>query len=186
MRPAILRKMNPRLSLGIALVILATVMRVLPHPWNLTPIGAVSLFSGACFDRKRWAFTVPLAAMFVSDTLLEVFTGHGYHSLMPVIYATFALIVVLGMILRDRRDSPFAVASGSVASATIFYVVSNFAMWTISTLYPKTVAGLIACYIAAIPFYGTMLLGDLAYSALLFGTFVWAQRRLPQFANAER
>ncbi|HEX7418875.1 MAG TPA: DUF6580 family putative transport protein, partial [Thermoanaerobaculia bacterium] len=101
--------MNPRLSLGIALVILATVMRVLPHPWNLTPIGAVSLFSGACFDRKRWAFTVPLAAMFVSDTLLEVFTGHGYHSLMPVIYATFALIVVLGMILRDRRDSPFAV-----------------------------------------------------------------------------
>jgi hypothetical protein len=177
-----MRKINPRLSLGIALVLLCTIMRVLPHPWNLTPVGAVALFSGACFDRKRWAFAVPLAAMFVSDTLLEAFTGHGYHSLMPVIYATFALIVVLGMILRERRGSPVAVVAGAVTSATIFYVISNFAMWTISALYPKTLAGLIACYVAAIPFYGTMLLGDVLYSALLFGTFVWAERRLPQFA----
>ena len=75
-----------------------------------------------------------------------------------------------------------AAAGGAVASATIFYVVSNFAMWTSSTLYPHTLDGLIVCYIAAIPFYGTMLLGDVLYSALLFGTFVWAERRLPRFA----
>jgi hypothetical protein len=181
-----MKTLNPRLSLAIALVILGTLMRVLPHPWNLTPIGAVSLFSGACFDRKRWAFAVPLAAMFASDTLLEIFTGQGYHSLMPVIYATFALITVLGMILRERRNSPLAVFGGAVASATIFYIVSNFAMWTISTIYPKTAAGLVACYVAAIPFYGTMLTGDIVYSALLFGTFVWAERRLPQFAMSER
>jgi hypothetical protein len=181
-----MKRMNPRLSLGIALVLLSTVMRVLPHPWNLTPVGAVALFSGACFDRKRWAFTVPLAAMFVSDTVLEVLTGRGYHSLMPVIYATFALITVLGLVLRDRRDSPLAVFGGAVASATVFYIVSNFAMWTISTMYPHTLDGLIACYVGAIPFYGTMLLGDIVYSALLFGTFVWAERRLPQFAIAER
>jgi hypothetical protein len=181
-----MKALNPRLSLAIVLVILCTVTRLVPHPWNLTPVGAVALFSGACFDRKRWAFAVPLAALFASDTFLEIFTGHGYHSLMPVIYATFALIVIVGMILRDRRDSPVAVASGAVASATIFYIVSNFAMWTISTIYPKTAAGLIACYVAAIPYYGTMLLGDIVYSALLFGTFVWAERRLPQFAVSER
>ena len=180
-----MRKVNPRVALGIALVALSTIMRVLPHPWNLTPVGAVSLFSGACFDRKRWAFAVPFAAMFVSDTLLEIFTGQGYHSLMAVIYATFALIVILGMILREKRDSALAVGSGAVASATIFYVVSNFAVWTASTMYPRTLAGLIACYVAAIPFYGTMLLGDVVYSALLFGTFVWAERRLPQFAEAK-
>ena len=181
-----MKALNPRLSLAIALVILGTLMRVVPHPWNLTPVGAVALFSGACFDRKRWAFAVPLAALFASDSLLEIFTGHGYHSLMPVIYATFALIVVFGMILYDRRHSPFAVASGAVASATIFYIVSNFAMWTISTIYPKTATGLIACYVAAIPFYGTMLLGDIVYAALLFRTFVWAERRLTQLAVSAR
>lgn len=174
------QRTNARLILGIALVVFCTVMRQLPHPWNLTPVGAVSLFSGACFDRRRWAFVVPLTAMFISDSVI------GYHSLMPVIYATFALIVVLGMLLRERRRSPGYVAGGAVASATIFYIVTNFAMWTISTLYPKTLAGLIACYVAAIPFYGTMLIGDLLYSALLFGAFVWAERRVPIFAASSR
>lgn len=181
-----MRKVNPRLSLCVALVVFSAIMRVLPHPWNLTPVGAVSLFSGASFDRKRWAFAAPLAAMFVGDTILQLITGHGYHSLMPVIYATFALIVVVGMILRERRDSPLFVAAGAVTSATIFYMVTNFAVWTMSAMYPKTLSGLIACYVAAIPFYGSMLLGDLVYSALLFGTFVWAERRLPQFAATRR
>src|ERR1700704_5706634 len=111
---------HARFLLAVLLVVLSTLMRVVPHPWNLTPVGAVSLFSGACFDRKRWAFAVPLAAMFVGDTALELLTGHGYHSLMPVIYATFALIVVLGILLRDFRRSPLIVGAGAVASATIF------------------------------------------------------------------
>src|SRR5437867_1215837 len=138
---------NGRLVLGIGLVIFCVGMRLLPHPWNLTPVGAASLFSGACFDRKRWAFVVPLTAMFVSDCVI------GFHSLMPVIYATFALIVVLGMLLRERRRSPVFVAGGAIASATIFYIVTNLAMWQISTRYPHTFSGLIACYIAAIPYY---------------------------------
>lgn len=175
-----------RLLLSIGLVALCTAMRIGPHPWNLTPAGAIALFSGASFDRKRWAFLVPLASMFVSDTVLELTTSHGYHSLMPVVYATFALITVLGMLLRSRRQAPLAVAGGAVGSATLFYVVTNFAMWTISTLYPKTIAGLLTCYIAAIPFYGTMLAGDLLYATLLFGTFVWLERRVPRFAPATR
>ena len=174
------QRTTARLILCIGLVLFSTVMRILPHPWNLTPVGAVSLFSGDCFDRKRWAFIVPMAAMFVSDSVI------GYHSLMPVIYATFALIVVIGIMLRDRRRSPAFVAGGAVASATLFYIVTNLAMWTISELYPKTLTGLVACYVAAIPFYGTMLIGDLVYSALLFGTFVWAEHRLPIFASIER
>lgn len=176
-------KINARFLLGLSLVVLATVMRVIPHPWNLTPVGAVSLFSGATFDRNRWAFAIPLGAMFLSDTLLEIFTGHGYHSLMPVIYATFAVIVLFGMLLRKRRGSPVAVASGAVASATLFFIVTNFAMWTISTIYPHTLAGLVTCFITAIPYYETMLMADLVFSALLFGTFVWLEHRVPQFAR---
>jgi hypothetical protein len=165
-----------RLLLGILLVALATVMRIVPHPWNLTPVGAVALFSGACFDRKRWSFFVPLVAMFIGDTVI------GYHSLMPAIYATFALIVCIGFLLREKRDSPAAVAAGAVASSTIFYLVTNFAVWRTLGTYPQTLSGLMACYLAGIPFYGTMLAGDVLYSALLFATFVWAERRIPQLA----
>jgi hypothetical protein len=177
-------RINHRLVLAILLVVFGTVMRVLPHPWGLTPIGAVALFSGACFDRKRWSFVIPLVALFISDTVLEVFTGNGFHSLMPVIYGAFAAIVGMGMLLGDRRQSVIAVGSGAFAGATFFYIVSNFAMWAISDVYPKTAQGLITCYIAGIPYYGTGLFADLLYSALLFGTFVWAERRLPRFAAA--
>lgn len=180
------RNTPARLVFAALLVVLCTVMRVIPHPWNLTPVGATSLFSGACFDRRRWAFVVPLVALFVSDTVLELLTGHGYHTLMPVVYATFAIIVAIGMAIRTRRNSAKAVAASAIGGATLFYVVTNFAVWTISTLYPKTLAGLAACYIAGIPYYGTMVLGDLLYAALLFGTFVWAERTFPRLAIVER
>jgi uncharacterized protein DUF6580 len=165
-----------RLAFASGLVLLCAVMRILPHPWNLTPVGAASLFSGACFDRRRWALSVPLAAMFLSDAVI------GFHALMPVVYAAFAIIVVMGMALRSRRSSPAAVAIGAVSAATFFFVVTNFAVWAIGSTYPMTLAGLVACYIAAIPFYGTNLIGDVLYSALLFGTFVWAERRVPMLA----
>ena len=166
-----------RLLLALFLVVLGTLMRIAPHPWNLTPIGAVALFSGASFDRKRWSFLIPLAALFLSDIVI------GFHSLMPVVYGTFAAIVGFGLLLRDRRDSPLAVGAGAISSATLFYIVTNFAVWVTSGTYPHTLGGLAACYIAAIPFYGTMVAGDLLYSALLFGTFVWAERHIPLFAR---
>lgn len=166
-----------RLLLALFLVVLGTLMRIVPHPWNLTPIGAVALFSGASFDRKRWSFLIPLSALFLSDIVI------GFHSLMPVVYGTFAAIVGFGLLLRDRRDSPLAVGTGAISSATLFYIVTNFAVWVTSTTYPHTVSGLAACYIAAIPFYGTMVAGDLLYAVLLFGTFVWAERHVPMFAR---
>ncbi|MGZ7079869.1 MAG: DUF6580 family putative transport protein [Thermoanaerobaculia bacterium] len=166
--------MKARLLLATSLVLFATALRVVPHPWNFTPVGAVALFSGACFDRKRWSFVIPLLAMFLGDAVI------GFHSLMPVIYAAFAATVVMGILIK--RVTPAAVAAGAVASATLFYIVTNSAMWTISTMYPRTLAGLAACYVAGIPFYGTMVFADLVYSAILFGTFAWAERRLPMFA----
>jgi hypothetical protein len=164
-----------RSLLATLLVVLATAMRIAPHPWNLTPVGAIALFAGASFDRKRWSFAVPLISLFLSDIVI------GFHSLIPVVYAAFAASVLIGMLIR--RVTPQSVAAGAIASATLFYIVTNFAMWTVSTIYAKTFAGLVACYVAGIPFYGTMVAGDLLYSAALFGTFAWAQRRVSIFAR---
>jgi hypothetical protein len=167
-----------RFMLALLLVGFGVVCRVAPHPWNFAPIGAIALFGGATFTDRRAAFLVPLAAMFAGDTLLELFTGHGYHSLMPVLYATYALIALLGMSLREHRQSPLHIGGASIIGATIFFVISNAAVWTISTIYPKTAAGLAACYVAGLPYFGRTIASDLLFSAILFGSYGLAARRL--------
>lgn len=162
-----------RFMICTLLVVLGVVCRVAPHPWNFAPVGAIALFAGATFDDRRSAFAVPLLAMFAGDLFI------GFHSLMPVIYATYALIVALGLRLHPRRRSIVAVGGTAVASATIFFIVTNFAVWLSGMTYPKTLAGLVACYVAAIPFYDRTLASDLLFSAIFFGAFALAERYVP-------
>ena len=170
--------MKPRAMLLITMILGAAAMRLVPHPSNFTPIGALALFAGAQFENKRWALMVPLAAMFLSDTVI------GLHSGMPVIYAAFAAIVCMGFLLKGKK-TPLRVTSVSLAAATFFFVVSNFAVWASDGLYPLTLQGLVTCYIAAIPFFQNWLAGTLFYAALLFGGFALAERKLPVFAPAQ-
>src|SRR5258708_14603600 len=138
---------NARFWLALTLVVAGVVLRVMPHPWNFAPIGAIALFGGARFDRRTFAIGIPLLTMFIGDAFI------GFHSLMPVIYATYALIAVIGMLLRDRTTIP-TIGGGVLLSSTIFYLTTNYAVWAMGTTYAKTGAGLLACYIAAIPFFG--------------------------------
>ena len=87
-------------------------------------------------------------------------------------------IVGIGFLLRDRR-TPLQIAGASLAGSVLFFVVTNFGVWMLGSLYPKTLEGLVACYVAAIPFFHNTLLGDAFFTAVLFGGFVLAQRRFP-------
>ncbi len=173
---------KPRFWLMASLVFGAAALRLLPHPPNFTPIAAIALFGGAHFERKRWAFAVPLTAMALSDAVLRVLFGWGFDS---VVYATFALIVCLGFLLRNKRTAPLPVAGAALAAAMTFYLTTNFAVWATSGMYAKTLAGLVNCYVAAIPFFGPTVAGDLFYSAALFGGFAWSERRFPVFRPVE-
>ncbi|MGN6183320.1 MAG: DUF6580 family putative transport protein [Thermoanaerobaculia bacterium] len=168
--------MRARFFLTLLLVILGVAWRIAPHPWNFAPVGAIALFAGATFDRRRDAFFVPLLTMFAGDTLLEFINGTGYHSLLPLIYATYALIAVIGMMLRERRDRVMAVAGGATLSALLFFAISNLGVY-LGGSYGLTFEGLIACYVAAIPFFPQTLASDLLFSAIFFGAFVFAERR---------
>ncbi len=170
--------LTPRFWLAFALVAAGVGLRVAPHPWNFAPVGAIALFAGAHFERRWLAVVMPLATMLIGDAFI------GFHSLMPVIYATYALIAVLGMLLRERRDSVPAVGGGALLSSTIFFVVTNFAVWAMGTTYPKTGPGLATCYVAAIPFFGNTVASDLIYTAILFGLFAVAERTIPKLAKA--
>ena len=164
--------MKPRLALLITMVFGAAVMRLLPHLPNVTPITAMALFGGAYFSDKRLAFLAPLAALLLSDLIL------GLHDQMPVVYASFALIVCIGFWLQARRRW-LPIAGAALAGSVLFFVTTNFGVWLFGSLYPKNSEGLVACYVAAIPFFGNTLLGDGLYTALLFGGFALAERWLP-------
>ncbi|MGH9791678.1 MAG: DUF6580 family putative transport protein [Candidatus Acidiferrales bacterium] len=168
---------NARFWTVVAMIAGAALVRMLPHPWNFTPIGAMALFSGATFRSRAVAFGVPLAALFLSDLWI------GLHSLMWAVYGSFALSIVLGMWLRGRRRV-VPVAGMTFAGALLFFLITNWAVWLSGMTYPKTLAGLIACYVAGIPYFGNTLAGDAFYVAVLFGGLALLERRVPALREA--
>lgn len=162
---------------GITLAVAMT--RVVPHPWNFTPVGALCLFGGAYFARRWAAYGVPLAALVLSDLVLAA-THYTFAQLqyMPPVYLSFALIVGLGTLLRGRTRL-LPVAAAAVAAALLHYAITNFAVWLFQDFYPRTGEGLVACYVAALPYLKNMLAANLVFSGVLFGGFAWAQHRFP-------
>ena len=165
----------------VGMILAAAASRLIPHPPNFAPIGAMALFGGACFAHRRAAFVVPLAAMFLSDLAIGLLSGNlslGLHRLIPVVYGSFALIVCLGFWLRSRR-TVLPIAGATLAGSVLFFVLTNFGVWALGSLYPNTWEGLVACYVAAIPFFHNTLLGDAVYSTALFGGLALAEKGLP-------
>ena len=156
----------------VGLILLAAAARIVPHPWNVTPLGAMALFGGAHFADRRWAMAVPFAALFLGDLVV------GFHALMPFVYVSFAVYLGLGFALR-RRCSAGRIAGAVGAGAVQFYLITNFGVWWLLGTYPKTMAGLMACYAAGLPYLGRTLLGDAFFSAVLFGSLALAASYWP-------
>lgn len=162
----------------VAFVLVAAFARLLPHPPNLAPIGAIALFGGAYFASRRVAIGVTLAAMFLSDLALWAINGWGLGVMTPIIYACFVATVWFGARMRSGVDAS-RIAGSSLASAVLFFVVTNGAIWLGGTTYPRTLDGLGTCFVAALPFFGNTVLGYAMYGSLLFGGFELLRRRYP-------
>lgn len=179
-----LRLISPRSFVIAAAVLLAAVIRLIPHPPNFAPITAMALFGAATLTNKRVAFLMPLLALFVSDVCIEILhriglmASWGIYSGMWVTYLAFLLITVMGFLLRHRRSAP-TIAAAIFAGSVVFFVVTNLGVWVGSNLYPHTLEGLLTCYTAAFPFFPNTLLGDAVYSTVLFGGFAVAERLMP-------
>lgn len=168
--------MNSRL-ITLSLIIFAIAMfRLLPHPLNVSPVAAMALFGGAYFSDKRVAFLVPFLALLLSDLIL------GLHDTMVYVYAGFGLTVVIGFwISKNLNISRIALAA--VGSSVLFFIITNFGAWFTSGLYPMTIDGLMQAYVAAIPFFQNSLLGNLVFTALLFGGYAALQRNVPALVD---
>jgi uncharacterized protein DUF6580 len=164
---------HPRAALITGIVFAAAALRIVPHPLNFAPIGALALFGGAYFSSRRVAIAVPLLALIAGDIVT------GFHRLIPYVYASFLVSVAIGFWLQ-REKSASRISAATVAGAIQFFLITNFAVWASSIgNYPKNLSGLAECYIAGLPLFRNTLTGDAFYVALLFGVMAAAEKRFP-------
>ena len=171
--------MNSRVQYIAAFILLfvAAFSRLIPHPLNFTPIAAIGLFGAVYFD-KKFAFVVPFAAMVISDYFI------GFYNQIYWVYGSFILIAFMGLWLKNHK-SIIAIAGTTLASSILFFVVTNFGVWFSGTMYSKDVAGILECYVAAIPFFKNTVAGDASYVAVLFGAYELVLKYFPESEVAQ-
>ena len=160
----------------IGIVLLGACARLIPHPWNFTPLVAIGLFAGTYARSAGAAAAMTLLSLMLSDLALGFYRGFW------VVYAA-ALVPVLAGRLAAKRPAIAAIAAG-LASSLSFFLITNFGVWAGGTLYPRTLAGLAACYAAGIPFYRNQLAGDVFYVLLIFGAYAAIARLWTTRASA--
>ena len=174
--------------LAYFVLLLAVFSRMLPPLFhltamNFTAVGGSLLFFGA--KRPRWQVGVAVGAMMVTDYLLTVYAYHFafYVSAYLVTWAWYAGVCWLGHRVLAKVTA-LRVLAGVVGSATSFFVLSNFVVW-MGSLYAHSLAGLGACYAAALPFYRNDLISTGLVAAVLFGLPALAGR-LTELAQERR
>ena len=175
---------NTRFVAIATLVLIAALSRLLPHPPNVTAVGAMALFGGAYLTNRFFAVLLPLISLFLSDLILNNVVYAAFNNGQFVwfydgaiwIYSAVALTVLIGFSLSKNVNSK-AVLMASLVCSTLFFLLTNFGVWQSGTMYPKTMLGFTTCYTAAFPYFLNSLIGDLAFAAVLFGGFEWAQKR---------
>lgn len=157
------------------MIVLCVVLRIVPHPPNFAPVGATAVMAGRTLP--AWlALVTAFAAMFIADVALARLHGYAIVSTVtPFIYGGFAIQALLGRALRRRRGGAIGAA---ILGATAFFVLSNFGVWAMGTLYPPSAHGLYLCYAAALPFFGATLAGDVLWTAALSLAYRAAAKRL--------
>ena len=138
--------------------------RLLPHPANFAPIGALALFGGLYLPRK-WALILPLGAMLASDIIIGFYSWQ----IMLSVYVCFALVVGIGLLVRKNKKF-HTILGGTVLGSILFFLITNAAVWGFGSIYTINFSGLMQSYYMALPFFRNSLLGDLFFTGVLVGT----------------
>lgn len=180
------QKLNVRFSVIAGLILLAAFSRIIPHPLNFSPLGAIGLFGAAHFSKKWQALLVPIAATWLSDLFINNVIYRQYYPEFTWfspgfywVYGTYLLITVIGFFIFKKSVTAPKVLAGALTSTVLFFLITNFICWPGNPMYTQDFSGLMTCYAAGVPFLKGTLLGDLFYSGVLFGTFALLQQSVP-------
>jgi hypothetical protein len=154
--------------LAYVFILFALAVRFMPHPMAFTPVGAALLFFGACRPRRQlW---IPLVLLAASDVVLTTMIYRYPFSWDHfVTWAWYAGMLWLGSSLKQNAGA-FRILGSALAGSVSFFLVSNFAVWAAWNMYPRTVAGLLTCYDAGLPFFRHAVAGDLLFTAAMFAS----------------
>jgi hypothetical protein len=171
----------------IAMIVLAALSRLIPHPPNFSPVEAMALFGGAYFAKRWLGLAMPLVAMLISDISLGMVNGglyleHFTSLSFLLVYGCIALSSLMGFAMRGKVNTT-RVVGYSIAGSILFFLVTNFGVWLTASSMPGSeacIAGIVPCYVSAVPFFQWSLLGTLFYSAVMFGGFALLRSKLPE------
>lgn len=155
--------------LWVVMVVLGAAARLLPHPWNFTPLMTIGLFAGSKSQKTSTGVVVTLLALGLSDAVMGFYSGFWY------VYAAALVPVLFGSMIRNRKGVG-AIVAAAAASSLSFFLITNFMVWATGQWYPHTAAGLSACYVAGLPFYQNQVMGDAFYTAAIFGGYAVISR----------
>lgn len=150
---------NKKLIFFAGIAVFSFLARLIPHLPNFTPVGALFLFAGIYF-KKTYSFLLPLLVMLVSDFFIGLYDA----KLMAVVYFSFLLMGLTGLLIRNKSFRSIAI--GTLAASFVFFLVTNFAVWQLNSWYPESLNGLILSYALAIPFFKNSLMGDLFFVSI--------------------
>ncbi|TAL71126.1 MAG: hypothetical protein EPN82_00485 [Bacteroidetes bacterium] len=170
--------LNSRLLLIIGIILAAIISRLVTHIPNVNPIMAIALFGAAYFPDKKLAIIIPVVAMFISDLII------GLHETIIAVYLSFGIGALIGFLLLKKTSIPKVILA-SLLSSTVFFIITNFAVWLMTDLYTFTYDGFVKCYTLALPFFRNALIGDMVYCTIMFGGFVLLEKFVPKFRLVE-
>jgi hypothetical protein len=184
------KKVQIKSTLLIGMLLLAAFSRIIPHPMNFAPIGAMGLFGAAYFSRKWLAVLLPLVTLWLSDLVINNVVMAGYYNQFTWfyegwywVYGTTALITLTGFFTLRKVEFSSVIGSSLLASV-IFFLVTNFACWPGNPMYSQDFSGLLACYAAGIPFFQGTLAGNIFYGIVLFGGYELANAKISFLKSA--
>ena len=152
----------------LVIIILGVLTRLIPHPPNFTPILSFALLSSV-YSKNNLGILIPISIMVISDFYL------GTHGAMVWVYSALFIIYLIGyFFIKDVSFKNILV--GSVVGSLMFFIVTNFGVWLIG--YPKSLAGFVQCYVAAIPFYKNTLISSIFYSAIIHACYIFVANKI--------
>jgi hypothetical protein len=157
------------------LVAIGVFGRLLPHAWNFTPLIATTIFAGVYLG-KKYAFFLPIVTMLISDIVIGFYDP----KIMLSVYFSFAIAGLIGYRFAKNKKINNLVLS-ALASSTIFFLITNAAVWLFDNMYSVGIEGLFQSYLAGIPFYRNMMLGDVIYTVFLFSLYEFSLLALNKY-----
>ena len=156
--------------LPVVMILALSLTRLIPHPWNFSPMLAVGVFSGFYFRQFYLSLFVVIVSMFIGDLFL------GFHSLMFFTYIALAITVLIGLYVKHFKFTE--ILYSGLASSVCFFVITNFGAWlTHGEMYVKDFSGLMQSYVMAIPFFHNTLISTFLYLLLFKLLFDLAVRK---------